>query len=117
MKYVNDHASEYNVKMFYSTPSQYVDAIHKSSNASFPIKYDDFFPYADNPHAFWTGYFTSRSPYKGYVRQMSSLLHSVQGLFATSSLSDSVIDRKSFVEKIFTLQEAMGIAQHHDSVT
>jgi len=81
------------------------------------MKYDDFFPYADFPHAFWTGYFTSRPAFKGYVRQMSSLLHSVQGLFSMSSLPNSVIDRKSLAEKIFTLQEAMGIAQHHDSVT
>jgi hypothetical protein len=25
-----------------------------------PTKDDDFFPYASDPHAYWTGYFTSR---------------------------------------------------------
>ena len=31
-----------------------------------------FFRYADHPNAYWTGYFTSRPAFKGYVRMMSS---------------------------------------------
>ena len=44
------------VHAFYSTPSKYLDA--KSSNAKqlqLPLKTDDFFPYSDNEHSFWTG--------------------------------------------------------------
>ena len=32
------------------------------------MKKDDFFPYADGPHMFWTGYFTSRPALKRYER-------------------------------------------------
>ncbi len=30
--------------------------------------------YADRPHCYWTGYFTSRSAFKGYVRKLSGFL-------------------------------------------
>ena len=53
--------------MFYSTPSMYLDALHKAGE-TWPLKTDDFFPYADHPHAFWTGYYTSRPALKRYVR-------------------------------------------------
>lgn len=32
------------------------------------VKEDDFFPYADGPHMFWTGYFSSRPALKRYER-------------------------------------------------
>lgn len=32
------------------------------------VKKDDFFPYADGPHMFWTGYFSSRPALKRYER-------------------------------------------------
>ena len=42
---MNDkYGHEFN--LFYSTPSQYVDALDKA-NITFPTKYDDMFPYAD----------------------------------------------------------------------
>ena len=75
----------------YSTPSIYLDYVNKADK-TWPIKSDDFFPYADNPWAFWTGilvyyhgevalkvilllgYFTSRPGLKGYVRQCNKHL-------------------------------------------
>lgn len=42
------------VNAFYSTPEEYVDAKHQF-NTSWPLKTDDFFPYADCPHCYWTG--------------------------------------------------------------
>jgi hypothetical protein len=42
------------VRAFYSTPSQYTKAKH-SYRAEWPVKRDDFFPYADTPHSYWTG--------------------------------------------------------------
>ena len=57
IKYFNDRVE--NVTLKYSTPGIYLDAI-KAQNLSYPVKYDDMFPYSDNPNDFWTGYFTSR---------------------------------------------------------
>ncbi len=38
------------------------------------LKTDDFFPYADDAHDFWTGYFTSRPALKLYERLSNSRL-------------------------------------------
>ena len=41
------------INAFYSTPSQYVAAKH-AYDAAWPLKTDDFFPYADTPVSYWT---------------------------------------------------------------
>ena len=75
IKYVNrrqaTHAS--NINIFYSTPACYLHALNKA-NVTWPVKTDDFFPYAHRPHAFWTGYFTSRPALKHFVRVTGSFL-------------------------------------------
>ena len=38
------------------------------------MKSDDFFPYADGPHQFWTGFFSSRPGLKRYERLSSGFL-------------------------------------------
>jgi len=43
--YMNKHHSDKYI-LRYSTPSDYVDALHKH-NVTWPVKYDDMFPYAD----------------------------------------------------------------------
>lgn len=88
------------VNALYSTPSIYTDAKY-AANEQWPLKTNDFFPYvffilntqygllsfvlfcalgydcisssryADNPNAYWSGYFTSRPALKRYVRMMS----------------------------------------------
>lgn len=42
------------LNLFYSTPARYVAAKH-SYRQRWPLKTDDFFPYADCPHCYWTG--------------------------------------------------------------
>ena len=59
------------VNVLYSTPSCYLYALNKV-NQSYSHKEDDFFPYASEPHAFWTGYFTSRAALKGYARMTNN---------------------------------------------
>jgi len=57
--YMNEHhQSDYIFK--YSTPSIYIDAL-KEKDVKWPTKYDDLFPYSDDPDSYWTGYFTSRA--------------------------------------------------------
>ena len=42
------------LNVFYSTPAAYTAAKH-SYNNSWPLKTDDYFPYADNEWSYWTG--------------------------------------------------------------
>ncbi|KAF2291944.1 hypothetical protein GH714_042286 [Hevea brasiliensis] len=58
------------VNALYSTPSIYTD-VKNAANESWPLKTDDYFPYADGENAYWTGFFTSRPGLKRYVRQLS----------------------------------------------
>ena len=61
IKYVNGQQTTNGLRInaFYSTPSCYLKSLNDASK-TWPIKSDDFFPYASDPHAYWTGYFTSR---------------------------------------------------------
>jgi lysosomal alpha-mannosidase len=82
------------------------------SNQKWPVKTDDFFPYAHRPHSFWTGYFTSRTALKDYVRRTNNFFQSVRQLSAFSNLNDSVTQ-----DALGTLARALGVAQHHDGVS
>ncbi|OWK49992.1 Lysosomal alpha-mannosidase [Lonchura striata] len=73
------------VHALYSTPSCYLWELHRA-NLTWPLKTDDFFPYSDGPHQFWTGFFSSRPAFKGYERLSSGFL------------------------------QAVAVAQHHDAV-
>lgn len=76
---------EYNIKLQYSTPSMYVDAID-AENLVFSTKYDDMFPYRDSVDSNWAGYFSSRANDKSYFRVASHAMHSSSKLFAMSAI-------------------------------
>jgi len=97
------------VHALYSTPSIYTDAKH-ASNESWPVKYDDYFPYADSTNAYWTGYFTSRPTFKRYVR-----VHS--GYYMAARQIEFLVGGSSLGLFTSSLEDAMGIAQHHDAVS
>ncbi|GMH06887.1 hypothetical protein Nepgr_008727 [Nepenthes gracilis] len=97
------------VNALYSTPSIYTDAKYES-NEFWPIKSDDFFPYADRIHAYWTGYFTSRPALKRYVRMMS-------GYYLAARQLEFFRGRNSSGPNTDLLADALAIAQHHDAVT
>lgn len=67
INYINGKSSQYGVTIKYSTPSEYINIIQKEGN-TYPTKKDDFFPYADVVYGYWTGYFTSRTALKGFIR-------------------------------------------------
>ena len=78
--YFNNNSS-YGLNILYSTPSCYLKAVHDAAEAgkqTWTTKRDDFFPYASDPHAYWTGYFTSRPALKGMIRQANSLLQAAK---------------------------------------
>ena len=84
------------------------------------MKTDDFWPYADNAHAYWTGYFVSRVAIKGIVKEAGRFLQSVRTLFALAQINDHseyVAELRSKMQsRILGLEEAMGVLQHHDAV-
>ncbi|XP_049645255.1 lysosomal alpha-mannosidase [Suncus etruscus] len=102
------------VNALYSTPACYLQELNKA-NLSWSVKTDDFFPYADGAHQFWTGYFTSRPALKRYERfsynfqQMCNQLEALVGEPANSGPYGT--------GRSDTLNEAMAVLQHHDAVS
>lgn len=109
IKYINKVYLSSNIRLFYSTPSCYGEAVKNAFVEALPRKTDDFFPYASDPHAYWTGYFTSRPTFKGLVRHSSNLLR------ACKQIQAMTVKRRSNV--LFQFQRSQAIAQHHDAVT
>eukprot|EP00932_Pfiesteria_piscicida_P000367 SRR837773.10358.p1 GENE.SRR837773.10358~~SRR837773.10358.p1 ORF type:complete len:789 (-),score=310.03 SRR837773.10358:64-2187(-) len=110
IKYVNQDGR---VQALYSTPEIYIDAkIKEAQSVAWPLKTDDFFPYADGAHQFWSGYFTSRPALKRYIRDSSAFLQVVRQM-ATLGLGHEA-PANAGVEK---LAEALGVLQHHDAVS
>ena len=59
IKYVNQKQLNGSiVNLFYSTPACYLYSLNRE-NTTWSVKEDDFFPYANRDHSFWTGYFLS----------------------------------------------------------
>ncbi|KAI4469648.1 alpha-mannosidase [Holotrichia oblita] len=105
------NGSKYN--LLYSTPSCYLKAVQEASKGKikWPVKTDDFFPYASDPHAYWTGYFTSRPTLKRFERLGNNFLQVCKQLYALTDLGP-----EDWVD-LNALREAMGVMQHHDAIT
>ncbi|XP_057783917.1 LOW QUALITY PROTEIN: alpha-mannosidase [Salvia miltiorrhiza] len=97
------------VNALYSTPSIYTDA-KKAANQAWPLKLDDYFPYADSANAYWTGFFTSRPALKRYIRLLS-------GYYMAARQLEFLAGKRSNSATTDSLGDALGIAQHHDAVT
>ncbi|XP_048002924.1 LOW QUALITY PROTEIN: lysosomal alpha-mannosidase-like [Leguminivora glycinivorella] len=112
IKYANQKSAKENlkVKLFYSTPTCYLKAV-KDANPSLPIKQDDFFPYASDSTAYWTGYFTSRPTTKRMERETNNYLQTFKMLQVLTNLPQS----NMFI--LNELKSAMGMMQHHDAIT
>uniref|UniRef100_A0A3Q0SVF1 Alpha-mannosidase n=1 Tax=Amphilophus citrinellus TaxID=61819 RepID=A0A3Q0SVF1_AMPCI len=102
------------VNVLYSTPSCYLQELHRA-NLTWSLKTDDFFPYADDAHDFWTGYFTSRPALKRYERISNSNLQTCNQL----EVLGGPTSRKGPFGKgdSQTMKKAMAVAQHHDAVS
>nr|CAD7429117.1 unnamed protein product [Timema monikensis] len=99
-----------NVNLIYSTPSCYLKAVH-DSNPALTTKRNDFFPYANEAHAYWTGYYTSRPTLKRFERVGNNFLQVCKQLSAMTGVANK--DSSN----LDPLREAMGIVQHHDAIT
>lgn len=118
-KYIRNTPS-YKADVVYNTPAEYLSAIY-SQNKKYPVKEDDFFPYADSSDSYWTGYFTSRTSYKGFVRKGGRFLQAVRRLATqTAWEKSSSFFSNNFgqIDKaLYVLEDAMAMGQHHDAVT
>ncbi|XP_033226250.1 lysosomal alpha-mannosidase-like [Belonocnema kinseyi] len=101
------NGSDYNI--IYSTPACYLKALN-DLNETWPIKNDDFFPYASDKNSYWTGYYTSRPALKFFERLGNNFLQVVKQMSALHNLASDHI-------KLDKFREAMGVLQHHDAVT
>merc|ERR1712241_684290 len=91
--YVNNVLEE-DVHLMYSTPSCYLKALRESlKDDEWPSKEGDFFPYASDPHAYWTGYYTSRPTSKRMIRQASSFLQAIKQITVKKFLKDPLCDK------------------------
>ncbi|KAF4014557.1 hypothetical protein G4228_006816 [Cervus hanglu yarkandensis] len=102
------------VNVLYSTPACYLWELNKA-NLSWSVKKDDFFPYADGPHMFWTGYFSSRPALKRYERLSYNFLQVCNQLEALAGPAANVGPYGSGDSA--PLNEAMAVLQHHDAVS
>jgi len=109
IKYLNQTKADHNINLMYSTPSCYLKSVH-DSEVSLSTKTDDFFPYASDPHAYWTGYFTSRPALKGMIRNANNLLQACKQV--ESSKPSEEEDPRLIVAK-----RSLAVNQHHDAVT
>lgn len=108
IKNVNERSKD--VKIFYSTPSCYAKAVH-AANRTWSSKRDDFFPYASDEHAYWTGFYTSRPALKRFERVGNNILQICKQIDVLAE------NNEKYEEKITQLREIMGEFQHHDAVT
>ncbi|KAH3755937.1 lysosomal alphamannosidase [Pelomyxa schiedti] len=119
MTYIQANPSRYpNINIFYSTPSRYVEAVNAYQNTygtTWSVKTDDFFPYADSAHSFWTGYFTSRPAQKGFTQSRTSILHTAHNLYTLAPWASSQVT--TAMKNIKTLEAALGVGLHHDGIT
>ena len=113
------------INIFYSNPNYYTQQKHLemqrrlSSNDTSEIwstKTDDFFPYADFDNGYWTGYFVSRTGFKRLERVASSLLMAARQVESYHSPTAGVVGCKC-MEPLFDLEDALGVAQHHDAIS
>ncbi|XP_049732984.1 lysosomal alpha-mannosidase isoform X1 [Elephas maximus indicus] len=107
-------ASGSRVHVLYSTPACYLRELNKA-NLTWSVKQDDFFPYADGPHQFWTGYFSSRPALKRYERLSYNFLQVCKQLEALAGPAANVGPYGS--GDSMPLREAVAVLQHHDAVS
>ena len=122
MNYVNNNMKG-KMKMIYSTPTQYFGSVLKSGVNFEKHSNYDFFPYADNSHCYWTGYFSSRANLKGLIKQLGLYINMTNRLLFELFMDEENKNKsnKKIIEKaiecVYFAREKLGVLQHHDAVT
>ena len=74
------------VNVFYSTPAAYT-AARAASVPAWPLKTDDFFPFANDKDSYWVGYFSSRPGLKRAIARAGADLQAARQLAVLEGLS------------------------------
>jgi alpha-mannosidase len=115
LHYVN---ADGRVHAFYSSPAAYVAARAAAGPRAWPLKTDDFFPYADCPTCVWSGYFSSRPALKRNIRLAGAELAAARQLAAAAAVVDGGEPAAAaWSAPLDTLAEAAALGQHHDAVS
>ena len=90
--YVNMH-NTVNIKVQYSTPSDYVKAV-RAEKVAWPVRYEDAMVYAAQGTSddFWTGYFSSRPTAKKQIKDASALMNAQEKMFTQRVIQKNVSD-------------------------
>ena len=116
IKYVNDHEDEYGVHVHYAVFSDYIKAVNQHKK-QWEVYEGDFMPYASDPDAYWTGYYTSRGRTKGLNRRTMNELAIAELYLSLAKVYNLPIDTEKAFEKVMILRKAQGEFQHHDAIT
>lgn len=114
-----DKNSHLGVKVRYSTISEYLAEVRRE-NKVWNLKTGDFFPYADNEHSYWSGYYSSRSWLKENIVKTGRFVRNLDRMLAINYLDRKAGTRgqvEHSIEKIRSLREYLGIVMHHDAVS
>ncbi|ETO05267.1 hypothetical protein RFI_32129, partial [Reticulomyxa filosa] len=121
MEYINSNHT-YNATVIYSTFADYVHAVH-ALNLTWNLETNDFFTYDDSPHAWWTGYFTSRPQLKEFIRSRENVMRPAEQWFTFAknmnffNTYSNVFNETAIMNNISYLRHAIDSAQHHDGVS
>lgn len=93
-----------------SNLTYYVDSLKSSLKpGALPVKTDDFFPYIENPHVAWTGYFTSKPNFKYFIRKASIFYNAAKLILIEHLIKNKfdIIDEVN--EALLGLEQELGI--------
>ncbi|CAD8109144.1 unnamed protein product [Paramecium sonneborni] len=113
--FVNNNTEKFKMSIQYATPQQYIQILNQQ-NITYPNQEEDFFPYSDHPHEYWSGFYSSRPYFKRYVKKMGRYFQQVKRFYSIIKMNNickNICDESSISE----LAEALGTAQHHDAIT
>jgi Glycosyl hydrolases family 38 C-terminal domain/Alpha mannosidase middle domain/Glycosyl hydrolases family 38 C-terminal beta sandwich domain len=112
------------INIFYSNPAYYTKQknletkrwLEAKNSSHWETKTDDFFPYADFDHGYWTGYFVSRAGFKKLERAASSFLMAARQIesYQPHNTRNFIVNTS---HPLYSLEDALGVVQHHDAIS
>ena len=116
IKYVNANEERFGVHVQYAVFSDYIKAVHQHKK-QWDVYEGDFMPYASDPDAYWTGYYTSRGRTKGISRRVMNELAAAELYLSLAKVYELPVDLPAVFDKVMKLRKAEGEFQHHDAIT